>query len=466
MGPTSKNFRRFAPAATLEVIGHRADGRPIHAIRGADEMGTLLAERDDLLSRLADPGDGDDVDALSTRALEVAEAIEAENTRRGAAAEARNRLAGANLEERGNGGGSGSAGATGGARFQTRDRQPAPGSEDRGGEALTARRLGESFVNAEGFGEFRAGGFNGNFQIEMPGDVRALVDSTTWPQQNTRVPDFIAPPDRPTRIIDLIDRRGITSSTLEYVREVTAQSNAAEVAEGALKPEASFDLEVITDSVRTIATWVNITRQTAEDNSQVQGYIEGRLVYGLDRRLETAVIAGNGTSPNLRGILNTSGLGTYTAPSGEAAVISVRKAKTVAELSEYPPDAVAMNPVDWQRIELSTDNNGAFRVTPNVQNSLAPRIWGLTVVTTTDLSGTTSGVGAVGGTFLLGGFRMGATLWERQGIRILMTDSHASNFTSNILTLLAEMRAGLSVWRPAAFVKGTFSNNGDGNPTA
>lgn len=465
MGPTRKDFRRFAPGATLEVIGRRADGRPIHAMRGADEMGTLLAERDDLLARLESPGDGDDVDALSTRALEVAEAIEAENTRRGAAAEARSRLAGANLEERS--GGSGSAGATGGARFQTRDRQPAPGSEDRGAEApMTAHRLGQSFLNAEGYDEFRAGGFNGKFQIEAPGDVRALVDSATWPQQNTRVPDFIAPPDRPTRIIDLIDRRGITSSTLEYVREVTAQSNAAEVAEGALKPEASFQMEVVTDSVRTIATWVNITRQTAEDNAQVQGYIEGRLVYGLDRRLEGAVIAGNGVSPNLRGILNTSGLGSYTAPAGEAAVISVRKAKTVAELSEYPPDAVAMNPVDWQRIELSTDNNGAFRVTPNVQNSLAPRIWGLTVVTTTDLAGTTSGVGAVGGTFLLGGFRMGATLWERQGIRILMTDSHASNFTSNILTLLAEMRAGLSVWRPRAFVKGTFSNNGDGNPTA
>ena len=49
---------------------------------------------------------------------------------------------------------------------------------------------------------------------------------------------------------------------------------------------------------------------------------------------------------------------------------------------------------------------------------------------------------------------------------MLLTDSHASNFTSNILTLLAEMRAGLSVWRPAAFVDGRFSADGDGNPTA
>jgi hypothetical protein len=38
-----------------------------------------------------------------------------------------------------------------------------------------------------------------------------------------------------------------------------------------------------------------------------------------------------------------------------------------------------------------------------------------------------------------------------------MTDSHASNFTSNILTILAEMRAALTVWRPAVFCKITFN---------
>ena len=45
---------------------------------------------------------------------------------------------------------------------------------------------------------------------------------------------------------------------------------------------------------------------------------------------------------------------------------------------------------------------------------------------------------------------------DRQQVTAYMTDSHASNFTSNILVILAEMRAALTVWRPAAFVKGGF----------
>jgi HK97 family phage major capsid protein len=134
--------------------------------------------------------------------------------------------------------------------------------------------------------------------------------------------------------------------------------------------------------------------------------------------------------------------------------VSIRKAKTVAQLSEYDPDAVVVAPIDWEAIELSVDNNGAWRVSPSVSAGASQQVWGLAVVVTTAITGTV--FGTTGGTFLVGSFREGATLWERQSVQLFITDSHASNFTSNILTLLAELRAALSVWRPKAFVKGTF----------
>ena len=163
--------------------------------------------------------------------------------------------------------------------------------------------------------------------------------------------------------------------------------------------------------------------------------------------IDGQILAGNGTAPNIRGIINTSGVGTYTPGAAEARVITIRKAITIAQLAEYQPDAVVLHPNDWQSIELDQDTTGAWRVSQNVQNSLTPRIWGLNVVVTTAI--TTA-------TYLVGAFKLGATLWERHGVRLLMSDSHASNFTSNILVLLAELRAALTVWRPAAFVKGGF----------
>jgi hypothetical protein len=38
-----------------------------------------------------------------------------------------------------------------------------------------------------------------------------------------------------------------------------------------------------------------------------------------------------------------------------------------------------------------------------------------------------------------------------------MTDSHASNFISNILTLLLELRVGLALFNPKGVLKATFN---------
>ena len=48
-------------------------------------------------------------------------------------------------------------------------------------------------------------------------------------------------------------------------------------------------------------------------------------------------------------------------------------------------------------------------------------------------------------------------VWDRQSATAYMTDSHASNFTSNILTLLLECRMALSLYQPKAVVKVTFN---------
>ncbi len=224
-------------------------------------------------------------------------------------------------------------------------------------------------------------------------------------------------------------------------------AGAAEVAEGAAKPESTWDVEVVKEGTSTIAHWIQFTRQALSDEAQIQGYINGRLAFGVEKRLNAQVLTGDGTGANLTGILNTAGIGTYVSPAGEDPLISIRKAKTVAQLSEYAPDGVVLNPTDWEAVELSTNDNGTFRAAV-VTNGAEQRLWGLRVVVSTAIAA---------GTALVGGFREGATLWERTGIELYLTDSHASNFTSNILTLLAEKRAALAVWRPKAFVKVTFT---------
>ncbi len=107
-----------------------------------------------------------------------------------------------------------------------------------------------------------------------------------------------------------------------------------------------------------------------------------------------------------------------------------------------------MHPDNWETVELSVDNQAAWRVTNNPQNNLTYRIWGMDVVETPAIAK---------GTALVGDFRMGATLFDRQQAALYVTDSDADKFRMNIITLLAELRVGFAVLRPKAFTHVTFN---------
>ncbi|MFD4558974.1 phage major capsid protein [Streptomyces sp. NPDC058469] len=423
--------------AKIRPIGRRRDGRPIYPIKGGAP--TLLEQRDEIVKHLQDPDYKGDPAELLARADKVAADIDAANQR-----DARLRaLQAAQLP----------------AGDPAPDTRVQPGMQPDANGNEHPLTVAEAFIRSEALATFRARGKRGQFSVDGM-DFRAApagtVTTGTQPQQNTRVPGIIPQnPDFPLLIAGLLDRQVSDGTTLEYMRDTSGPQStwnaAAVVAEGGDKPKSGpFTFDLISTSLKTVAHWVPITRQAADDNSQLMGYINGRLTYGLEYKLDREILTGNGTT-QMQGILTTSGIGAYQPPSGntDSKLITIRKAKTQGELALYPPDALVLNPIDWQDIELDTDANGQFRVITSVTDSGAPmRIWGLTVVTS---------VAMTAGTALLGGYRMGATLWERQGVTILMTDSHADYFTANTLVILAERRANVAVHTPAAFVKITFA---------
>jgi HK97 family phage major capsid protein len=60
------------------------------------------------------------------------------------------------------------------------------------------------------------------------------------------------------------------------------------------------------------------------------------------------------------------------------------------------------------------------------------------------------------GDFMVGAFKLAATLFDREEAQILVSNEDQDNFVRNLVTVLCEERLALAVTRPAAFIYGSF----------
>lgn len=265
---------------------------------------------------------------------------------------------------------------------------------------------------------------------------------------------YVPQPQRPLTILDLITVGETGSDTVEYVRQNTFVNVAAEIAEATTlatgtKPEAGLSFERISESVSTIAHWQPATRRALADAGQMSTIIDSQLRYGLELRLENQIMAGNGSGDNLLGIVNTPNILSQEKKEDSVAD-AVHKGMTQMRLGFIEPTGVAMYPTNWETVRLSRDDSGASAGTGGYlygPPALAgtEQLWGKPVAVT---------AAAGEGTAVVGAWYW-ATLWLREGIQVLASDSHADFFIKNLIAILAEMRAGFGVQLPPAFCKVT-----------
>lgn len=273
--------------------------------------------------------------------------------------------------------------------------------------------------------------------------------------QNDLQPGHIDIRQRELTFLDLVPRVTTDSDTIEYVYETGFTNYAAPVAEASvttgatgLKPESVLAYATATVPVETIAHWIPVTNRMLADAPAIRGIINGRLLLGLDLTLETQIISGNGTPPNLSGVfdnaINAVGLGS------DSRVDALFKARTlVRTIGHGRPTAYVLNSADWQDIRLSRENAdtgtlGGYLMGPPSAIG-ATTLWGIPVV---------ESEAAPGGKGLVGDFQMGCTLFDREQAAVRVGTIN-DQFVRNMQTILAELRAAFVVWRPNMFTQVT-----------
>lgn len=323
-----------------------------------------------------------------------------------------------------------------------------------GGSPAPALTVGAQVVASEEFEAFRQ---NPRGSFRMPVQAKVTEDAASGGDLiiPDRVPGIVGPGLRRLTIRDLIAWGRTTSNSIEFARELVYTNSAGVVSENPSdgKPESNITFEADSAPVATIAHWIHASRQVLADVSMLQSYIDGRLRHGLKLVEEAQLLKGSGVGLNIDGIYTQATA--YSNPgvvvTAETRIDRLRLALLQVELSEYSADAIIVSPIDWAAIELlktATENAYLF-ASPRAVTT--PVLWGRNVVPTQAMTASDFLVGAFGGGMAVQG-------WDREDANVQVSLEDRDNFIKNMVTIRCEERVGLTVFRPAAFVKGDFDD--------
>lgn len=321
---------------------------------------------------------------------------------------------------------------------------PSPELERRNAAQLQTREAGgwgETFIGSEAFRDYPGAGTSRRVELPFELETRAAIDTTTTVGQ---LPFTYTPANYTyaSPLLDVVGKVTTSQGAIQWVQWApNPQAAASEVAEGALKPEATMTPTVVSDSLVTLAHHKGITRQALEDLPQIRSTVENRLRQGLVVALEEMVAAALGAAT----------LPAATVPVGGTLLEAIRVGVGTVQSAGYgQPNAVLLNPTDWASLDIATIGNAGGA-------SGQSGFWGMRAVAVPSVPA---------GTAYVGNFATAIQLFTRSNAEVFMTDSHADYFVRNIILLLAEIRALATVPDPGAAAEcsvaltGTTRNGG------
>lgn len=249
---------------------------------------------------------------------------------------------------------------------------------------------------------------------------------------------------------DLVAPGNISGPTLTYPRALGIEGGPATTAEGDKKPQMSFTFQEVIGTVKKIPVYFKISTELAADAPAFVSYMQAQAAEAIKDVEDQQLLYGDNTGTNLQGIIPLatafSGVGVAKVPKAQKIDV-LRLAIAQVRRARFRATAIMLNPDDCADLELQKDANGNYLL-PTILTGMLPMIGRVQIIE----------VDAINvGEFLVGAFDRGAQVFEREGLTIRIFDQNEDDAVKNLLTVVLEERLMQAVYRPASFVKGTFS---------
>jgi HK97 family phage major capsid protein len=303
----------------------------------------------------------------------------------------------------------------------------------------------EEFVKSDDFKDFANGGRNARARIEVKNTVLADNTTTTWFDQ---VPGIVPGARLPLTVYRSLPQYRTGTDSVVLMREASFTNSAQGQTEGQEKAQSAMTFNKYNVAIETIAHWLKVSKQLLADAPAVVSWIENSLRWGVEAKVDQQLMSGTGTSPQLSGLTDSGNYTAYTPSSDDTLADAINRAKYQLWALGYIADTVYVNPADWGALERLRESSGGGQYLYGPPGTIAGmNPFGVNVVITPRIDS---------GKFLIGQTAVATGVWNRSGAVIEM-GYEDNDFTSNLVTILAEVRLGLGVTVPGAMLYGDFT---------
>jgi len=264
---------------------------------------------------------------------------------------------------------------------------------------------------------------------------------------------------RPMTIWDLFNHETTEKDSVTWFVEGAMDGSAGMTAEnGAFSQLHVNDPVAVTTPLKKVTAIWKQTDEILSDAPRFVSHVNARAGYNLDCVVEDQLLGGSGSSNQLTGLVNVSGIGTASASAFDMAFIESlldERTKIRKATPNFNVDTLLLADEDYDalmKLKNSADQYVLGGPTGFVYGNgvtIGKNLWNtITMVPTPALTS---------GTAILGAFKAGATVYEHVTGRRFDVGYDGEDFSHGRVSMRAYQRLALAVEYPKAFTKYTVS---------
>jgi len=253
-------------------------------------------------------------------------------------------------------------------------------------------------------------------------------------------------------LIDIANTSPISTMYAQWAEKEGQEGAANETAEGVAKNQIDFNWVEKSAKVEKVTAYIKVSKESLADLPGLANEIDTELREEVLLKADADLLAGDGSTPSLNGILNQDTA--YDAGSFAATIPSanhydvLRTAIAQVVANKFIPNYILMHPTDVAKLDLAKGVDGHYALPP-FKSADGMMVSGVRILENT---------GQTVDKFTVGDFTK-MNVRVRDGFMVDMGHD-ADDFTKNLVTILGEVRlvCYIKANHAGAFVSGDFSD--------